>query len=96
MRLEDRKGDKSVCADCDFSRRFDATGVQCIRPECSHFDVVEGRQPVKAKEARTSGACGNDARFFVARKPPSPWPPRIFFTIIAIAAASYLTKGWLW
>ena len=100
MRLENQKGDPPVCADCTYSRAFDATGLTCVHPNNSHFDFVKGRQPVPCKSARAARSnekgCGMTGRYFVVRKPEPRWPHMMFFTIVAIAAASYLTKGWLW
>lgn len=99
MRLPDRKGDHPACVDCVHSLRTGSASVECICPESSAFDPVEGRRPVPAKGNRTHGNCGMSGRYF-QRRPGPGWfdrnVGRIVFVIVTIGAISYLGKGWLW
>lgn len=69
--------DPPACTDCWY---FDHHFMKCYHDNCSTFDVVEGRQPVWASDARKSGACGSGGKFFepIGRWHPTD-PSNVFF-----------------
>lgn len=57
--------DPPACANCDhFSY---GSGGQCFSDSCSTFNLIRGREPTLAKDAREDGPCGRTGHYFTPR-----------------------------
>lgn len=84
-----RPDDWPACSDC---KHFDGggdCGDLCQHPKCSTFDIVRGREPGHARNAREAGVCGIDGKFFALRSKPAKSERlpciAIFITLLILA-----------